>query len=77
MASGMVKMADIADLEQTVVMGALQKLRDKRDGELRVNTRRNPRSGISEIVYVGAHERVDLRDLRDLYERAARDGVTF
>lgn len=72
-----VRMADIVEAEAQLVLEMFGKLKDKRDGELRVSTRRNARTGIVEIIYIGAHERGDLSKLRRLYDRAARGCVTF
>lgn len=72
-----VQMADIVRAEEQFVLTLFGKLKDKRDGELRISTRRNPRTGIVEIIYGGAHEKGDLSELRRLYEKAGRGAVTF
>lgn len=70
-------MRDIVHAEEELILEMFHKLKDKRDGELRVSTRRNPRSGVVEIIYIGAHEKGDLSKVRRLYEQASRGMVTF
>jgi hypothetical protein len=70
-------MQEIVDAENALVLDEFAKLKRYGQGELRVSTRRNPQTGIVEIIYAGAHEKADLEKVRALYARARRERVTF
>ncbi len=57
----------IKSTEQEFVLKAFEKLKDRKDGELRIAVRPNKRSGIVEIVYCGVHEKQEFEELRKLY----------
>jgi len=75
--NGSISMQDIVQAERTLILETFERLKQRGDGELRVSTRRNPRTGIVEIIYCGAHEKSDLAPVRRLYEAAGRKTVTF
>jgi hypothetical protein len=75
--NGSVAMQDIVQAERALIIETFERLKQRGDGELRVSTRRNPRTGICEIIYCGAHEKTDLAPVRRLYEAAGRKTVTF
>ncbi len=75
--NGSVAMQDIVQAERSLIIDTFERLKQRGDGELRVSTRRNPRTGVVEIIYCGAHEKSDLTTVRRLYEAAGRKTVTF
>ena len=75
--NGSVAMRDIVQAERVLILETFERLKQRGDGELRISTRRNPRTGIVEIIYAGAHEKADLSPVRRLYEAAGKKTVTF
>jgi len=68
----------IVSTEREMVLRAWEELKRRGDGELRITTRRDPKSGLVEIVYLGVHQKADLDSLRTLYQRMRKQGfVTF
>ncbi len=65
--------------ERELVLRGWQELKKRGYGELRVAVRKNPRTGATEIVYAGVHDKYDLEHLRRLYQRLLNKGkaVTF
>jgi hypothetical protein len=75
--AGMLPYSVIVAAEHQAVVAAFEKLKQRKSGELRVATRLNPGSKLSEIVYLGVHEKEDLDPLHRLYKQAERGGVSF
>lgn len=75
--TGMLPYSVIVAAEHQAVVAAFEKLKQKKSGELRVATRLNPASKLSEVVYMGVHEKEDLDPLHKLYKQAERSGVSF
>lgn len=66
----------ILEKEHEIVLRALAKLREKPLGELKIAMRKNPKTRLAQLVYVGVHEKEDLEEISDLYKQA-ESGVTF
>lgn len=68
----------IISTEREMVLHAFDELKKRGDGELRITTRRDPKTGHVEIVYCGVHQKADLESLRALYTKLRQQGyVTF
>lgn len=68
----------IVGTERDLVLQAFEELKKRGDGELRITTRRDPKTGIVEIVYCGVHQKADLEALRQLYTQLRKQGyATF
>jgi hypothetical protein len=68
----------IVATERELVLHAWEELKRRGDGELRITTRRDPKTGLVEIVYCGVHQKADIEALRNLYQRMRKQGfATF
>lgn len=68
----------IVSTERELVLRAWEELKERGDGELRITTRRDQKTGLVEIVYCGVHQKADLDSLRTLYQRMRKQGyATF
>lgn len=59
---------DITDLEREEVLKAFEELKRRGRGEMRVAIERDDKTGAPEIVYIGVHQKADLRALRQAYD---------
>ncbi len=66
----------IVATERELVLAALDELKRRGNGELRVSARRDPK-GVVELVYIGVHEKADLETLRRLYQQMRKHGAGF
>jgi hypothetical protein len=67
----------ISEMEHELILQNFADLKRRGDGELRIACRREPRSGVVEITYVGVHEKADLEGLRKMYRQLQVKGTRF
>lgn len=67
----------ISDMEQELLMQNFTELKRRGDGELRIACRKEPKSGVVEITYIGVHEKADLEGLRKMYRQLQNKGARF
>lgn len=67
----------VLEAEQELVLQQFALLKERGNGEMRIATRRDPRTGLVEITYAGVHEKTDLESLRKMYGELRRKGSRF
>jgi hypothetical protein len=66
-ANGLLQEIVVAERELVLLLFAQLKARET--GELRIATRKNTKTGVTEIVYAGVHDKMDIEGLRQMYTR--------